>query len=75
MKKRKCTCGAEAEARLQTSRLPDGRDVAVWRVVCPVCGQLGPAIPVEGRDEETGKAEALAAWNAMIAKVRPLEDE
>ena len=73
MSKRRCTCGAEADVRRSTRRTPDGRDEAVYRVVCPVCGQLGPAIPAEGRDEATAIAEAVAAWNEMIARLRPLE--
>jgi hypothetical protein len=51
----------------------DGRDEVVYRVVCPVCGQLGPAIPAAGRDEASAIAEAVAAWNEMIARLRPLE--
>ena len=73
MSKRRCTCGAEADVRKRTRRTADGRDEAVYRVVCPVCGQLGPAIPAEGRDEATAMAEAVAAWNEMIARLRPLE--
>ena len=56
-----------------TRRTADGRDEDVYRVVCPVCGQLGPAIPAEGRDEAAAITEAVAAWNAMIARLRPLE--
>jgi len=41
-------------------------------VTCPVCGQLGPAIPAAGRDEAAAVAEAVAAWNDMIAALRPL---
>ena len=73
MSRRRCTCGAEADVRRSTRRAPDGRDETVYRVVCPVCGQLGPAIPAEGRDEATAIAEAVAAWNEMIARLRPLE--
>ena len=73
MSKRRCTCGAEADVRRGTRRSPDGRDEIIYRVVCPVCGQLGPAIPAEGKDEATAKAEAVAAWNEMIARLRPLE--
>ena len=73
MSKRLCTCGAEADVRLGTWRTPDGRDVIVYRVICPVCGQLGPAIPAAGKDEAVAIAEAVGAWNAMIARLRPLE--
>lgn len=69
MAMRRCTCGAEAEVRRGARRTADGRDEMVCRVECPVCGQLGPAIPAEGRDE----AAAVAAWNEMIARLRPLE--
>lgn len=70
---RRCTCGAEADVRRGTRRTPDGADEIVVRVVCPVCGQLGPAIPLAGKDEAAAIAEAVAAWNEMIARLRPLE--
>ena len=70
---RHCTCGAEADVRRGTRRTADGRDEIVCRVVCPVCGQLGPAIPAEGRNEADAVAAAVAAWNEMIARLRPLE--
>lgn len=73
MKKRNCTCGAESDVRRLTRRTADGRDEVIYRVVCPICGQSGPAIPAEGKDEETAIAEALQAWNEMIAQLRPLE--
>jgi hypothetical protein len=73
MKIRRCTCGAEADVRRTTRRGADGRDEVVYRVICPVCGQLGPAIPAAGRDEAMAIAEAAAAWNEMIARLRPLE--
>jgi hypothetical protein len=73
MKMRRCTCGAEVDVRRGTRRTADGRDEVVYRVVCPVCGQLGPAIPAEGKAEATAIAEAVAAWNEMIARLRPLE--
>lgn len=41
---------------------------------CPVCGQSGPDVPAAGKDEATASAEAIAAWNDMIARLRPLED-
>ena len=73
MAMRRCTCGAEADVRRGTRRGADGRDEDIYRVVCPVCGQLGPAIPAEGRDDTAVIAEAVAAWNEMIARLRPLE--
>jgi hypothetical protein len=73
MKQRRCTCGAEADVRRTRRRTADGRDEIVYRVICPVCGQLGPAVPAEGKDEAAAVAEAIAAWNEMIARLRPLE--
>ncbi|MGA8007100.1 MAG: hypothetical protein WCA17_13455 [Burkholderiales bacterium] len=73
MAMRLCTCGAEADVRRGTRRTADGRDEDIYRVVCPVCGQLGPAIPAEGRDAAAAIAEAVTAWNEMIARLRPLE--
>ncbi|HVB46818.1 MAG TPA: hypothetical protein VNF69_00360 [Burkholderiales bacterium] len=70
---RHCTCGAEADVRRDTRRTADGRDELVYRVVCPVCGQIGPAVPVAGRDEAAVIAEAVDAWNEMIGRLRPLE--
>ena len=74
MQKRHCTCGAEADVRRGTRRTADGYDEIVYRMTCPVCGQLGPAIPAAGKDEATAIAEAVKAWNEMIACRRPLED-
>jgi len=74
MRKRNCTCGAQADVRSGTRRAPDGGDEIVYRMVCPVCGQLGPAVPVAGKDEAAGLAEAINVWNEMIACLRPLED-
>jgi len=71
---RHCTCGAEANVRRGTRRKADGRDEVVYRVVCPVCGQLGPAVPAEGKDEDTAIEEAIQAWNEMIAQLRPMGD-
>jgi hypothetical protein len=71
MLKRPCTCGAEARVRRRTRRAADGRDEVIYEMCCPVCGQLGPAIPVEGKDEAGASAEALLAWNEMIAIIRP----
>jgi hypothetical protein len=73
MGKRRCTCGAEADVRRATRRTADGRDEIVYRVTCPVCGQLGPAVPAAGKDEAAAIAEAVEAWNEMIARLRPLE--
>ncbi len=73
MRQRRCTCGAEADVRRGTRRTADGHDEIVYRVACPVCGQLGPAIPAEGKDETTAIAQAVEAWNEMIARLRPLE--
>lgn len=74
MRKRLCTCGAEADVRRGTRSAAGGRDEFVYRMICPVCGQLGPAIAAEGKDEATAVAQAVSAWNEMIARVRPLED-
>lgn len=73
MSKRRCTCGAEADVRRGTRRTADGRDETVYRVICPVCGQVGPAVPAAGKDEAAAVAEAVDAWNEMIARLRPLE--
>lgn len=74
MRKRHCTCGSEADVRRGTRRTVDGHDEIVYRMICPVCGQFGPAIPAAGKDEATAIAEAIKAWNEMIARLRPLED-
>lgn len=66
-----CTCGAEADVRRTTLRKDDGGDEIVYRVICPVCGQKGPPIALEGKEEAAAAAEAIGAWNAMIAKLRP----
>jgi len=71
MEMKRCTCGAEAEVRRCTRRTLDGRDEVVYRVICPVCGQHGPAIPLADKDEATVTAEAIQAWNDMIAGLRP----
>lgn len=68
MEMKRCTCGAEADVRRSIRRTADGRDEVVYRVSCPVCGQLGPAIPAEGKDEKIAIAEAIQAWNEMIAR-------
>jgi hypothetical protein len=75
MRQRLCTCGAEANVRRGTRRTTNGGDEIVVRVICPVCGQLGPAIPAEGKDEAVAIAQAIEAWNEMIARLRPLELE
>jgi hypothetical protein len=66
-----CTCGAQADVRLVTRRDEDGRDEMVYRVVCPVCGQRGPAIAAAGKDEAVAIAEAVEAWNLLVARRRP----
>ena len=66
MEMKHCTCGAEAEVRRCTRRTLEGQDEIVYRVICPVCGQQGPAVPAEGKDEATATAEAIQAWNDMI---------
>jgi len=71
MAMRHCTCGAEADVKRLTCRTTDGREEIVYRVVCPVCGQSGPAVPVEGKDEATAIPEAVQAWDEMIARLRP----
>jgi len=73
MRKRHCTCGAEADVRRGTRRSADGRDEIAYRITCPVRVQLGPALALEGRDEVTAIAEAVAPWNEMIARRRRLE--
>jgi hypothetical protein len=42
-------------------------------MTCPVCGQLGPAFAAESKDEDAAIAEAVEAWNELIAHLRPLE--
>jgi hypothetical protein len=66
-----CTCGARADVRLVTRRGADGRDEMVYRVICPVCGQSGPAVAAAGKVEAVAIAEAVAAWNALVARDRP----
>lgn len=65
-----CTCGAQAEARLVTRRDENGRDELVYRVICPVCGQRGPAVAAAGKDEAVAVAEAVAGWNALVGRGR-----
>lgn len=71
MTMRHCTCGAEADVKRFTHRAVDGHEEIVYRVVCPVCGQCGPAIPAQGKDEATAIAEAVRVWDEMIARLRP----
>ena len=73
MRTRHCTCGADGDVHRETRRTADGREEIVYRVICPVCGQIGPAVPAQGKDESVVIAEAIEAWNVMIAGVRPLE--
>lgn len=72
-RKRRCTCGAEAHVRRRTRILADGQEDAIYQMSCPVCGQTGPEIKEAGKDEATATAEAIGAWNEMIARLRPLE--
>jgi|GEM_PF-2032766 len=73
MEMRKCLCGADAELREQTETLADGRAETFHWVACPICGQIGPRVAAAGRDRDTVVAEAIAAWNEMLARARPLE--
>ncbi len=73
MEMRKCLCGADAELREQTETRADGGVETFYWVACPICGQLGPRVAAAGRDRETATAEAISAWNAMLARARPLE--
>ncbi len=66
MATKRCTCGAEADVRRSTRRTADGREEVVYRVSCPVCGQLGSAVLAEGKDEDAAIAEAIQAWNEML---------
>jgi len=74
MSMRHCTCGAEANVQRGTRRTADGHDEIVYLVICPVCGQRGPAVAAAGKEEAQAIAEAIEAWNAMIAQMRPLEN-
>ena len=69
MERRPRTCGAQADVRLVTRRDADGRDEMVYRVICPVCGRRGPAVAAAGKGQAV--AEAVAAWNALLARGRP----
>lgn len=71
---RRCTCGAQADVRRGTRRTAAGRDEDVCRVICPVCGQLGPAMATAEKDEAVAIADAVAAWDEMISRLRPLAD-
>lgn len=68
-----CTCGAKVSVRCETRRSANGQGEIIYRVACPVCGQLGPAILASGKDESTAIEEAIRAWNALMARTRPLE--
>lgn len=70
MNKRNCTCGAEADVCRQVRRTADGRSEVIYRVVCPVCGQNGPVVLADGKDEQSAIAEAVLAWNNMYAQLR-----
>jgi hypothetical protein len=67
MEMKRCTCGAEADVRRSVRRTADGNDEVVYRVSCPVCGQLGPAVPVTDKGEDFAIAEAIQAWNEMLS--------
>lgn len=69
---RRCTCGAEAEVRRSVRRTPDGVEEVIYRVSCPVCGQLGPTVLLAGKTEDAAIAEAIGAWDEMIGKLRPM---
>ena len=73
MKTRTCTCGAEPDLRDKTQIRADGQRETIYWVGCPVCGQTGPYASDFGKGKDAAVAEAIAAWNAMIAAVRPLE--
>lgn len=70
---RRCTCGAEVEVRRTARRTPEGSEEVVYRASCPICGQLGPAIALAGRTEDEAIAEAMAAWDEMIDRLRPMQ--
>lgn len=69
---RRCTCGAEAEVRRSVRRRPDGVEEVIYRVSCPVCGQLGPAIPLADKTADAAIAEAIEAWDGMSERLRPI---
>ena len=71
MSMRNCTCGAEPEIRREIRTNASGGEEIYFRVACPVCGQTGPAVVATSEDEQTAIAEAVAAWNAVIARARP----
>ena len=70
MNQRHCTCGAEADVRRSIRRAADGREEIIYRVACPVCGQLGPAVPLGAMDEAAAIAEAIRVWNEMYNELR-----
>ena len=67
-----CTCGAEADVHRSVRRTPEGAEEVIYRVSCPVCGQLGPAVPLADKAEDAAIAEAIKAWDEMIGKLRPM---
>jgi hypothetical protein len=71
METKHCTCGAEVDVRRSIRRTADGSDEIVYRVSCPVCGQLGPAISAANKDEDIAIAEAIQAWNEMLNHRHP----
>lgn len=74
MEMKHCTCGAKAEVRRSTRQTLDGQEEIIYRVICPVCGQLGPAVPLGNKEEAVVITEAIQAWNDMIAGLRPMDN-
>ena len=73
MDPKKCLCGADAEVRQMTRDTADGKTETLYWVSCPVCGQIGPKISDAGMEPANAIAEAIKAWNQMLARARPLE--
>lgn len=59
--------------RREVRRGADEEDEVIYRVACPICGQLGPAILAEGKEDTVAIEEAIIAWNKLIASTRRLE--
>lgn len=66
MEMRRCTCGAEVDVRRSMRCTADGCKEIVYRVNCPVCRQLGPAVPAEDMDEVIAIADATHIWNERL---------
>jgi len=73
MTPRTCLCGTAADICERSEARADGASDTFYWVACPVCGQIGPRIAAAGRGRDTVVAEAIAAWDAMLARARPLE--